>query len=741
MKKNYQSKNLNYKQRQQKSNSDFEPVKIEPVQKNKSVFATNIRLQALILFLFAILLYTNSIFEFSLNDLQFHAHKYTLDDMLAITSNKYTKEGIKGIKDIMTHDAFDGFFGEKKNLLPGGRYRPLAQIMFAVEYEIFGLNPFVGHLINVLLYASMCVFLFYILRRLFKPYKSTQWYLSMPFLIAALFVAHPLHTEAVANIKGRDEIMSFFGSLATLWFTLKYIETRKNINLLWSLIFFLLAILSKENAITFFAVIPLTLFVFTESKFKDYLITITPLVVCIVVYFIIRKVALGFILSNNAEEKELLNNPFVNATTNEKYATIFYTWLIYIKLLIFPHPLTHDYYPKQIALISWDNIKAIGSLLVVFGLIAFAVKNIFKKNLIAFSILFFFITFSIQSNLVFNIGAFMNERFMFAPLLGFCIVIAWFINIYLSKIIKDKEKYRQTVVFILIILFVGYSLKTFTRNFTWKDDFTLFTTDVNTSTNSAKCNVSAGGMWIEEANRQKDSIKRTEMLVKATGYLKKGMEIHPGHVAGWILLGNAYMFLKDYPLSRYYYENCLKINHSHGDALTNLKALAQNCINAKDYADAVKSYKTYLTYKPNDIDVLVQLSDQYPYIGRADTSIIILNDVIAKDPKNYTAFNILGKIYGQYFNNLDKSIEYLDKSIEIKPDDPSTLENLGVANGIKKDYDKSISYFKKAIKFKPNNAQLYTNLGNSYMQKGDKVNANLCFAKAKEITEKDKKKQ
>ena len=83
--------------------------------------------------------------------------KYTLDDMLAITSNKYTKQGIKGVSQIMSHDAFDGFFGEKKNLLAGGRYRPLAQITFAVEYQFFGLNPFVGHLNNLLLYAFLVV--------------------------------------------------------------------------------------------------------------------------------------------------------------------------------------------------------------------------------------------------------------------------------------------------------------------------------------------------------------------------------------------------------------------------------------------------------------------------------------------------------------------------------------------------------------------------------------------------------
>ncbi len=747
MKQKYQNKYQPKKEKQQNKPAVNSEVgrEVSNSKSKKKAIENNFSLQAIILFIFAFLLYSNTL-----------THKYTLDDMLAITSNKYTKQGVNGIKNILTHDAFDGFFGEKKNLLTGGRYRPLAQITFAIETELCckktintkgemefkidkdSILPTIQHFINVLLYALMSVVLFFTLRKLFKTYSSTDWYLSMPFLITCLFIAHPLHTEAVANIKGRDEIMSMFGSLAALWFAIKYVETKNIIHLILTPVFFIIGVLSKENAITFFAVIPLTIFVFTNSRFKDFVLIMFPLFIGLIIYFIIRKAALGFMFSNNVVEKELLNNPFVDASANEKYATIFYTWLIYLKLLFFPHPLTHDYYPKQIELITWTSIKAIGSFLIFTGLTVFSVKTIFKKNLIAYSILFFLITFSIQSNLIFNIGAFMNERFMFAPLLGFCIIMAFFVNTYLPMIIKEKEIYRQIVIIFILFLLTGYSIKTVTRNFTWKDDFTLFTTDVHTSSNSAKCNVSAGGMWIEEANRQKDSTLKTEYLHKAIEYLNKGVSIHYKHVAGWILLGNAYMNLKDYASSLYNYECCLKVTPGHPDAMTNLKALGQNCVTTKKYDLAVRTYKTYLTYRPDDTDIQILLAEQYPYINKADSGIIILNQVIAKKPNEYRAYNKLGQIYGQYYKDISKAILLLDKAIEIKPDDPSTLENLGVACGISGQFDKSIFYLEKAIKENPNNSQLYVNLGQSYLQKKNTEKANECFMKAQEIKAKQK---
>src|SRR6185436_11485805 len=78
---------------------------------------------ALFFFLLAIPLYGNTL-----------GNRYALDDGLFITNNAYTKSGIRGIPNIFTHDSFQGYFGdEKKNLISGGRYRPLSIATFALE--------------------------------------------------------------------------------------------------------------------------------------------------------------------------------------------------------------------------------------------------------------------------------------------------------------------------------------------------------------------------------------------------------------------------------------------------------------------------------------------------------------------------------------------------------------------------------------------------------------------------------
>ena len=210
-----------------------------------------------IVFVFAFLLYADTL------DL-----KYTLDDSMIITENSFTKKGFSGMVEIFTNDAFVGFLG-KNNLLPGGRYRPLSQAMFAIEKEFFGFNPFMGHLINILWYAFTCMLLYIVLMKLFKNVASVQWYLTIPFIASLLFAAHPLHTEVVANIKGRDEILCLFFSLLTVYFILQYLEKRKIYLLVVNLFLFLLAILSKENAFTFLAVIPLIMYVFTGSRGRE----------------------------------------------------------------------------------------------------------------------------------------------------------------------------------------------------------------------------------------------------------------------------------------------------------------------------------------------------------------------------------------------------------------------------------------------------------------------------------------
>ena len=277
------------------------------------------RLPFIILFILSCLIYANTI-----------PNGYTIDDGIVITENNFTKKGFDGIKDLMTHDAFEGWLGEKgSTLIQGGRYRPLSLVTFAVEYQFWGMRPAYSHAINVLLFALTCILIFYLLNLLAGKQSSQPFYLTWPFIAALLYTVHPIHTEAVANIKGRDEIMAMLLSVTALIFSIRYIKSNKISQLLISVFIYCLALLSKENAITFLAIAPLTYYIFTDANKKQYIIGTAAFLVPAILFIVIRnQYAPSGVLQ---ESTEILNNPFTLATTNERYATIFMTWLSYIK--------------------------------------------------------------------------------------------------------------------------------------------------------------------------------------------------------------------------------------------------------------------------------------------------------------------------------------------------------------------------------------------------------------------------
>jgi len=324
----------------------------------------------LLIFLFSFLLYGNTI-----------PHQYTLDDTIVITKNAFTREGISGVKDIFSYDSFTGFFGKQKTLVAGGRYRPLSIASFALEYAVFQeLNPAVSHFLNVFFYALTGILIFVLLSKLLLPVQDRKWLIAIPFVTALLFIAHPVHTEVVANIKGRDEIFALLFSFLALYFTLKFVDSGKKINLIWSFFSLFLGLLSKENAILFVVIIPLTLYFFRDLPLRKYLLPVAPLLIAALLFVWLRYLVLGY-LNTPQLAHEILNNPFLGTTASQKAGTILYTFLLYIKLLFVPYPLTHDYYPFHIEHIPITSLLPVISLLICLALIAFALATLKRKNI------------------------------------------------------------------------------------------------------------------------------------------------------------------------------------------------------------------------------------------------------------------------------------------------------------------------------------------------------------------------
>jgi protein O-mannosyl-transferase len=650
--------------------------------------------EALIILLFSVGLYVNTL-----------SHGYVLDDMMLITHNEFTKEGFSGLGKIITNDAFTGFHGEDKNLLPGGRYRPLSQMMFAMEAGVFGMKPFAGHLLNILLYALAALLVFRALQLVFANHQLRLWRFSLPFLITLLFAIHPLHTESVANIKGRDEILTLIGFALLAILSLRYVETGKKHHLAGLVPVFFLSMLSKESALTFLAAIPLLL-LYREQRFsKSSLKVLMAMLGGLALYLALRFWAIG-IPKGAVSNPELLNDPFLLASSTQKLATLLYTWIKYLALILFPHPLTHDYYPWHIAYKTFGNGWVILSLILFAGFAVYAIKKLRKPDMVAMGFILFVILFSSQSNLLVNIGAFMNERFVFIALLGIVIMLAWFLLAWLPARLKQDQTLSLLIIALMVI---GFSAKTVSRNNAWKDDFTLFTTDVKVSANSAKVNVSAGGMLLERAQAADQEHVRQGLLNQAVQYLKRGTELHPTYVQGQLLLGNALLLQNNFQEAFDAYERCLKMNPSMQEALMNSTALARRAFQAKNYPAAEKVYAGLLSYQPGNLDFAIGYAEALMYNEQFEPALGLLDSLLQSVPANARVNHLQGQLWGRYLafrpivtpqmraEYLAKSKRFLEKAVAGEPENYGMVENLAIVNGLLGDSRKALALFREAL--------------------------------------------
>lgn len=163
------------------------------------------RVLMLIIALFTFLVYSNTL-----------DHKYVLDDFGLIPENLVTKKGFTALPEI-----FSSTYRAGANLVDNSLYRPLSKAMFAIEWQLAPDAPALSHWMNVVFFALGCLVLFRVISLCFKG----NYFIA--FMATMLFAAHPIHTEVVANIKSRDEIMCLLFCLLATWATLKYSANRK----------------------------------------------------------------------------------------------------------------------------------------------------------------------------------------------------------------------------------------------------------------------------------------------------------------------------------------------------------------------------------------------------------------------------------------------------------------------------------------------------------------------------------
>lgn len=595
-------------------------------------------------------------------------HGYVLDDPLAIAENEYVRQGIGGIPELLTHHYRAGTVGANASAL---LYRPLSLVTFAIEWSLSPGSPFLGHLMNVLWYAFTVALLFATLRRLFRGY---HWLWAAGAVL--LFTVHPLHTEVVANIKSRDEILNVFFSISALYGWVRWLDNPAPRWILASLGCYFLALLSKESAVTLLPVFPLAAWYFfgkTARQSGGYaLLFALPLVL----FLVIRTAVLA--QSENLFEVSEMDNPIVAANgLGERSATAFMTLWKYFQLLIFPHPLLSDYSYRHLSVVGWGNWQALAGLAVYGALAILAVRGLARRQPLSFCIAAFMCSIALYSQLLLVIGTLLGERLMYMPSLWFCAGLAWLLWRLSGLDLKNEEEtYRlppiktlQASIALLLLIVAFYSVKTISRNPDWKTNLVLFTADIAKAPSSVRLHNGIGSETYSQYLNEKENLgpeAKEALLTQIEQHSKAAIAIRPNPVS-YLNLGNA--------------------------AVARLQ-----------YAEAIRQYEEALK--------------QAPKYGMARINI----------GRTYSAW---GQEEGKVKRNYARAAELFEKAVEYGMNDAETYLNLGVANGLMGQSEKAIRYFEQAAALAPQNKGIWKNLGVAYRAVGNVAKAEECEAKAR----------
>ncbi|MBO0934714.1 tetratricopeptide repeat protein [Fibrella aquatilis] len=405
-------------------------------------------------------------------------HQYALDDIAAIGQNLFVKQGLKGINDLMRTE-----FWHFSNISLG-YYRPLSLITFALEQEYFGdKHPEYSHMINAALYGLTGVSLGALLQK-WLPGKVV-----VAFLVGLVFITHPVHTEIVANIKGRDELLSFLFislMLLTYWKQLEskakfWYEGRKAdwalgglltvfnvvggwvigssllvnsfgstaggvigvlimgalsttwVGLSCAALYF--AFLSKESSVVSLALIPAMQYWFGKRTVWRSLVSLWPLLIIAALFFYQKKQMIGTLVGT--PPLDWANYPY--AILDTKTSTMFKFFLYYLRLLVFPHPLVYDYSYNVIPTGGKGDIMSWLGFVALLGMIVLSWIGFRRRSLWGFGLFWFFVTMMPGLGFIASRGGILAERFLYASVMGFAFVLVWAVQALAERMGWSKE--------------------------------------------------------------------------------------------------------------------------------------------------------------------------------------------------------------------------------------------------------------------------------------------------------------
>jgi len=497
---------------------------------------TDTRISAFLFFL-AFLVYANTL-----------QHGYAWDDSIVITENARVQKGITNVADL-----FVKYNSEYKSDKYG--YRPITLTSFALDISIFGLKPWGGHLMQLLYYSLLCMVLYRMLRKIFHRYSNLA-----PALITLVFIVHPVHTEVVANIKSRDEILALLFGLLSLDQFIRYMQQNQWKHLLYGSVLFLIAFLSKESAIAFLGIIPLTLYYMDENlHYRKLLIPLAAAVVLGMVSILIVNLYTGSNLGKSFSEgagiyheSGILGNSFLySGNWGEKLANAFCVLALYAKNFFIPLRQLYYYGYNQIPVAHWSDALVLLSAVCHIAALLFAILKFKRYREISYGILFYFISIFIYTHVLRALADTMADRFLFTPSLGLAIVSVFLLQLLfrvdfktlaLPEWLSLKNRQANGLKYGAFLVLVLLGIKTISRNGDWKNNETLMTHDLPYLENCSRAHQYYADILRDKLNGSYNASMEASMIA----HYSRSFEISGEAYYARLGLGRYYSSVKNY---------------------------------------------------------------------------------------------------------------------------------------------------------------------------------------------------
>lgn len=514
-------------------------------------------------------------------------------------------------------------------------YRPIILISFIIDTAIAGQSSMMYHLTNLLLHILFSLMLF----KLLKKFRFNS---KVALVSTLLFAVHPINTNAVSWIAGRNDLIVGVFSIGSFLAFLNYIENSRTRWLIIHILTFLLALYSKEIGIMVIPLVIIYIYLFERAFFtrkKEMILLFSIWSLIIFSYLYLRL----FVVQIHTQERAGFDFFIGNL----------YIILEYLAKLI--------YFPAITPLsIKNQDLVILGLVIVILVLIITLLLELYKNNTSLFGIIFFlaFIlpTLVISQRTVSGEFVYIDCR-IYLPLVGLIIFISTTF---------ERIKFSKTIISKILLFYLIYSVAfTFIKGSIYKNG-EKFWTEVTSKYPEVSSHWIGFGFYYFD---NKEYLKAAELAEKAIEIRNDIPEYY--HKASLAYEKAGYL-----DKSIQFLEKALDIEKDKTITLVELikfNLRLGNIEKALNYKEAFEKLEISDTKKKADL--YSSLAYYFSYSGLIEQSIELMREATILQPSNPTYFNDLGVFYYN-IGKLDSAKHFFSEALKLDPDNKKSASNV-----------------------------------------------------------------